>query len=83
MLIFIAETLGTGLPLALPRPRAIAKKLEGSPALGYGKYYENFSDFSSAIYECLNDVHLKHKKELDSLLTLRFQKFNKSQIMNV
>jgi hypothetical protein len=27
MLIFIAETLGTGLPLALPRPRAIAKKL--------------------------------------------------------
>jgi len=49
----------------------------------YGKYYENFSDFSSAIYECLNDAHLKHKKELDSLLTLRFQKFNKSQIMNV
>ncbi|MCA2505899.1 MAG: IS630 family transposase, partial [Microcystis sp. M54BS1] len=44
---------------------------------------ENFSDFSSAIYECLNDAHLKHKKELDSLLTLRFQKFNKSQIMNV
>ena len=42
----------------------------------YGKYYENFSDFSSAIYECLNDAHLKHKKELDSLLTLRFQKFN-------
>jgi hypothetical protein len=35
------------------------------------------------IYECLNDAHLKHKKELDSLLTLRFQKFNKSQIMNV
>jgi transposase len=49
----------------------------------YGKYDENFSDFSSAIYECLNDAHLKHKKELDSLLTLRFQKFNKSQIMNV
>ncbi len=37
----------------------------------------------SPIYECLNDAHLKHKKELDSLLTLRFQKFNKSQIMNV
>jgi len=44
----------------------------------YGKYYENFSDFSSAIYECLNDAQLKHKKELDSLLTLGFQKFNKS-----
>ncbi|CCI37556.1 hypothetical protein MICAK_3340038 [Microcystis aeruginosa PCC 9701] len=48
----------------------------------YGKYYKNFSDFSSTIYECLNDAHLKHKKELDSLLTLGFQKFNKSQIMN-
>ncbi len=30
-----------------------------------GKYYENFSDFSSAIYECLNDAHLKHKKEIN------------------
>jgi len=82
----------------------------------YGKYYENFSDFSSAIYECLNDAYSWqvsypplpprrrggwgggglgrltisvityekwYKKELDSLLTLRFQKFNKSQIMNV
>jgi len=29
------------------------------------------------------NLNLKHKKELDSLLTLRFQKFNKSQIMNV
>ncbi len=46
-------------------------------------YYENFSDFSSAIYRCLNDAYLKHKKELDSLLTLGFQKFNKSQIINV
>ena len=43
-------------------------------------YYENFSDFSSAIYGCLNDADLKHKKQLDSLLTLGFQKFNKSQI---
>jgi transposase len=49
----------------------------------YAKYYENVSEFSSAIYECLNDSHVKHKKELDSLLNLRFQKFNKSQIMTV
>ncbi len=35
------------------------------------------------IYECLNDAHLKHKKELDSLLTLRFQKFNKSQCVKM
>jgi transposase len=49
----------------------------------YAKYYENFSEFSSAIYECLNDAHLKYEKELNSLLTLRFQKFNKSQIMTI
>ncbi|CCH92082.1 hypothetical protein MICCA_2070013 [Microcystis aeruginosa PCC 9432] len=35
------------------------------------------------IYGCLNDAYLKHKNELDSLLTLRFQKFNKSQIMTI
>ncbi|WP_170863908.1 transposase, partial [Microcystis aeruginosa] len=34
----------------------------------YGKYYENCSDFSSAIYECLNDAHLKHKKALRFVL---------------
>ncbi|GEA26768.1 hypothetical protein MiAbW_01324 [Microcystis aeruginosa NIES-4325] len=64
------------------RSRVSAIDCPNHPDLCY-IYYENFSDFSSAIYECLNDAHLKHKKELDSLLTLRFQKFNKSQIMNV
>ena len=49
----------------------------------YAKYYEDFFQFSSAISGCLNEAHLKHKKELDSLLTLQFQKFNKAQIMTV
>jgi transposase len=49
----------------------------------YGKYYEDFFQFSSAISGCLNDAHLHHKKELDSLLTLRFQHFDKTQIMTV
>jgi transposase len=49
----------------------------------YAKYYEDFSQFSSAIFGCLNEAHVKHKNELDSLLTLRFQTFNKAQIMNV
>jgi transposase len=49
----------------------------------YGKYYEDFAQFSSAISGCLNDAHLQHKKELDSLLTLRFQHSNKTQIMTV
>ena len=49
----------------------------------HAKYYEDFFQFSSAISGCLNEAHLKHKKELDSLLTLRFQRFNKAQIMTV
>ena len=49
----------------------------------YGKYYEDFTQFSSAISGSLTDAHLQHKKELDSLLTLRFQHFDKTQIMTV
>ncbi len=49
----------------------------------YAKYYEEFAQFSSAIANCLDEAHLKHKKELDSLLTLRFQTFEKSQILKV
>lgn len=49
----------------------------------YAKYYEDFTQFSSAISECLEDANVKYKEELDSLLTLRFQRFDKSQIMNV
>ncbi|GCL59407.1 hypothetical protein NIES3807_25820 [Microcystis aeruginosa NIES-3807] len=44
---------------------------------------KTFPSFFSAIYGCLNDAYLKHKNELDSLLTLGFQKFNKSQIMTI
>jgi len=49
----------------------------------YAKYYEEFAQFSSANANCLDEAHLKHKKELDSLLTLRFQTFEKSQILKV
>ncbi|MBD2776595.1 IS630 family transposase [Iningainema tapete] len=49
----------------------------------YAKYYQDFSQFSTAISDCLNEAHLKHNQELDSLLTLRFQTFNKAQIMTV
>ena len=49
----------------------------------YAKYYEDFPTFSSAISGCLNNAHLQHKKELDSLLTLRFQHFDQAQIMTV
>ncbi|MBD2774193.1 IS630 family transposase [Iningainema tapete] len=49
----------------------------------YAKYYEEFSQFSGAISDCLNLAHIKYSKELKSLLTLRFQNFDKAQIMTV
>ncbi len=49
----------------------------------YAKYYEDFSQFSSAISGCLDEAHLTHKKGLDSLLTLRFQTFEKSQLRSL
>jgi transposase len=41
----------------------------------YSKYYEDFASFKAAIYTCVTQAHVLHKKELDSLLTLRFQTF--------
>ena len=42
----------------------------------YSKYYENFKLFKKAILSCLKQTQTAHKKELDSLLTLKFQVFN-------
>lgn len=41
----------------------------------YSKYYEDFASFKAAIYQCITQAHIKHKKELASLLTLKFQTF--------
>lgn len=49
----------------------------------YAKYYEEFSEFSAAISDCLHLAHVKYNKELKSLLTLRFQTFDKAQILTV
>lgn len=43
----------------------------------YSKYYEKFFDFKNAISDCLNTAHSIHKQALDSLLSLRFQLFEK------
>lgn len=49
----------------------------------YSKYYPNFSSFRHAILDCLNQTHIAHKKELDSLLTLNFQVFKKCNVMPI
>ncbi|MCK4736731.1 MAG: transposase, partial [Methanophagales archaeon] len=45
----------------------------------YSKYYSEFKDFKNAISNCLNQTDTTHKQKLDSLLTLRFQRFEKAQ----
>ena len=47
----------------------------------YSTYYAHFHDFKQAISDCLAQTHTTYKKELDSLLTLKFQTFKESQIM--
>jgi len=48
----------------------------------YSKYYPDFATFKNAITDCLNNTGAKYKKELDSLMTLKFQRFKKEQFMN-
>ena len=40
-----------------------------------------FKDFKSTISECLAQTRTTYKQELDTLLTLRFQTFKKSQFI--
>jgi transposase len=47
----------------------------------YSKYYEKFPAFKDAISSCLAETMTTHKADLDSLLTLRFQTFEKAQFV--
>ena len=42
----------------------------------YSKYYADHHAFQHAIIACIEQAPDKHKKELESLLTLKFQSFN-------
>jgi len=49
----------------------------------YSKYYEKFPTFKAAISKCLDETMTTHKADLDSLLSLRFQLFQKAQFVTV
>jgi transposase len=49
----------------------------------YSKYYEKFPEFKKAISSCLAETHTTHKAELDTLLSLKFQRFRKSQMLAI
>lgn len=44
----------------------------------YSKYYAAFPEFKQAISTCIEQAPIQHKKELHSLLTLRFQTFDQA-----
>lgn len=47
----------------------------------YGKYYDNFPAFKSAISDCLSQTHSTHNSSLASLLSLNFQSFKNVQLV--
>jgi transposase len=47
----------------------------------YSTYYADFTTFKTAITHCLAQTHTTHRAALDSLLTLRFQRFEKAQFL--
>lgn len=49
----------------------------------WSKYYSNFQEFKQAINDCMDQTQTAFKNELKSLLTLKFQTFQKAQIMAV
>ena len=49
----------------------------------YSKYYADFTAFKTAITACLDETDGKHKEALASLLSLRFQLFQKAQFVPV
>ena len=46
----------------------------------YSRYYENFSLFTHAITQCLENRDDSHQEKLNTLLTLRFQLFTQEQL---
>jgi transposase len=47
----------------------------------YSHYYADFTSFKTAIIDCLSQTHTTHQAELDTRLSLRFQTFEKTQLV--
>jgi DDE superfamily endonuclease len=49
----------------------------------YSKYYPDFCLFKTTISNFIDTAHKTHSSEMDSLLTLKFQTFDKAQVITV
>jgi transposase len=47
----------------------------------YSQFYSDFMSFTDSITDCLAKTKRAYKKELDTLLSLNFQSFSKSQLL--
>lgn len=84
LVIALAEELGVELlflPPYSPNLNLIERlwKLTKKECLN-SKFYNNFALFSGAILTFLTTMNSTHKKELDSLLSLKFQIFTQEQV---
>ena len=46
-----------------------------------GKHHADFATFRGAIDQCLDGINTVHKKDIDSLITLKFQTFDKASFL--
>lgn len=49
----------------------------------YSKYYQDFSLFKCAIEQCIQNIPTEYREELETLLSWKFQSFEKVQISAV
>jgi transposase len=47
----------------------------------YGRYHPNFATFQAAIQEVLDGLATTHKKSLETLMTLNFQRFENASLL--
>jgi hypothetical protein len=51
----------------------------GNP--GYNKYYRTFTEFKTAIDDCLAKLETDYKNDVMSMMTLNFQTFEKDNVL--
>ena len=49
----------------------------------YAKYYEDFTEFKTAINNCIIQANTTNKKKIDSLITWNFQSLKNVKILTV
>jgi len=49
----------------------------------YNQFYDNFEEFCKAIDECIEKGYNEYREELETLMTLKFQSFEKVQFLAI